>query len=154
MGNINDSIKKYLLLKHAETKLKECNAKIEKTIPWIQRKSIYNTIQSHCRVLLNELINNNEKQSLRLNKYVLDSVLKYSMDRSETILKTNKKAKDIKDIMQLNSYIVFDEISKGINAHKNKKAIKYNIEKQLALLQERIKAKTTPEEILNSIIGA
>ena len=154
MRNLKNEIKKYLLIKHTEAKLKECNERIEKTIPWIQRKSMSNTIEAHCKVLLNELINNSQKQSLRLNKYIVDSILKYSVYRSEAILRTNKKAKDIRDIMQLNSYIVFDEISKGINSHNNKKAIKYNIEKQLALLQERIEAKINPEELLKEKIGA
>ena len=153
MRNIKNNIKKYLLIKHTEAKLKECSDRIEKTIPWIQRKNIYSTIKSHCRVLLNELINNNEKQSLRLNKYVVDSILKYSVERSETIVKSNKKAKELKDFMQLNSYIVINEIAKGINSQKKKKAIKYNIEKQLSMVQEEIESKITPEEILNKKIG-
>ena len=57
MRNIKDKIKKYLLIRHTEAKLKECNERIEKNIPWIQRKSLANTIEAHCRVLLNELIN-------------------------------------------------------------------------------------------------
>lgn len=153
MNELKERIKKYLLVKHTEAKLKECSEHISKTIPWIQRKSFSNTIQTHCRVLLNSLINDYEKQSLRRNKYIVDSILKYNLERSETILKSGKRAKDIKSYMQLNSYIIFDEISKGISLNKSKKAIKYNIEKKLSLIQEKIDAKNTPEEILNSAIG-
>ena len=152
MNNVKENIKKYLLLKHTEAKLKECKTEIEKTIPWIQRKGISNTIETHCRVLLNAL--NNEKQSLRRNKYIVDSVIKYSLERSEIILKSHKKNNDIQSYMQLSSYIVFDEIVKGISEHKNKKAIKFNIEKQLSLVQEKLNSKTTIEEILNNKIGA
>lgn len=152
MNSIKENIKKYLLVKHTEAKLNECKAEIEKNVPWIQRKNITNTIETHCRVLLNALMN--EKQSLRRNKYIVDSILKYTLERSENILKSHKKSEDIKAYMQLNSYIVFDEISKGISENKNKKAIKFNIDKQLSLVQEKMDSKITIDEILNSRIGA
>ena len=56
--------------------------------------------------------------------------------------------------MQLNSYIVYDEIMKGIASYKNKKAIKFNIEKQLSQIQEKLDAKVSIEEILQEKIGA
>ena len=102
MNELKERIKKYLLVKHTEAKLKECSEHISKNIPWIQRKSF---------------------------------------------------SKDLKSYMQLNSYIIFDEISKGISSNISKKTIKYNIEKKLSLIQEQIEAKNTPEEILNSAIG-
>ncbi len=153
MNELKERIKKYLLVKHTEAKLKECSEHISKNIPWIQRKSFSNTIETHCRVLLNSLINDYEKQSLRRNKYIVDSILKYNLEKIETVLKSGKKAKDLKSYMQLNSYIIFDEISKGISSNISKKTIKYNIEKKLSLIQEQIEAKNTPEEILNSAIG-
>ncbi len=152
MNLLEEGIKKYLLAKHTETKLKECRQEIEKNIPWIQRKNIEDIIKTHSKVLLNAL--NSEKQSLRRNKYIVDSVLKYTLERSENILRAHKKANEIKSYMQLSSYIVFDEISKGISNNKNKKAIKFNIEKQLSLVQEKLDAKMTAEEILNTKIGA
>ena len=151
---LKENIKKYLLIKHVEAKLNECNSKISKSIPWIQRKSILNTINTHCKVLLNALINQSGKQSLRQNKYIVDSILKYTLGRSENLLKSNKKVKDIKAYMQLNSYIVYDEIIKGLSSNKNKKAIKFNIEKQLSGLQEKIDSKISIDEILNEKIGA
>ena len=152
MNLLNENIKKYLLAKHTETKLKECKQEIEKNIPWIQRKNITNTIETHCKVLLNAL--NGEKQSYRRNKFIVDSILKYTIEKSEAIINLHKKTDEMKAYMQLNSYIVFDEISKGLSCNKNKKAIKYNIEKQLSLVQEKIDAKMTAEEILNTKIGA
>ncbi len=154
MNQLKEYAKKYILIKYTKARLKECSNHLSKSLPWIQRKSLSNTIQTHCRVLLNSLINDSEKQSLRQNKYIVDSILKYTLGRSENILKSNRKAKDIKTYMQLNSFIVFDEISKGINANRNKKAIKFNIEKQLAEVQERIDSKVSLEEILKEKIGA
>ena len=149
---LTENIKKYLLVKHTEAKLKKCREEIEKNVPWIQRKNITNTVETHCKVLLNALLN--EKQSLRRNKYIVDSILKYTIEKSEPVLKSHKKNSDFKTYMQLNSYIVFDEIVKGLASNKNKKTIKFNIEKQLSLVQEQMSLKQTPEEILNNKIGA
>ena len=154
MNELKENIKKYLLVKYAESRVNERCAHLSKSIPWIQRKSLINTIDAHFRVLLNTLINESEKQSLRQNKFIVDAILKYTLGKSETLLKTNKKAKDIKSYMQLNSYIVYDEIMKGLSNNKNRKAIKFNIEKQLLDIQERMDSKESIEELLQERIGA
>lgn len=151
MKNLKENVKKYLFVKYAEARVRECSSHISKNIPWIQRKSLANTIETHCKVLLNTLINAEGKQSLRENKYILDSILKYTLKRSENLLKSNKKAKDIKSYMQLNSYIVFDEIAKGLSARQSKRTIKYNIEKHLAQVQENIDSKVAPAQILEEL---
>lgn len=153
MNELRESIKKYLLVKYTESKMNEHCSRLSKSIPWIQRKSLINTIDSHCKVLLNTLINGSDRQSLRLNKFIVDSILKYTLGKSENLLRTNKKAKDIKSYMQLNSYIVYDEIMKGISSNKTKKAIKFNIEKQLSDIQERIDSKVGIDEILMEKTG-
>lgn len=154
MNELKENIKKYLLVKYAETRVSESSRHLSKSIPWIQRKSLTNTIEEHCRVLLNTLINESERQSFRLNKFVVDSILKYTLGKSENLLKSNRKAKDIKSYMQLNSYIVYEEIKKGLESNKNRKAIRFNIEKQLSDIQERIDSKVSIEEILQEKIGA
>ncbi len=154
MNELKDNIKKFLFVKYAQKKMNQCEKTISKSIPWIQRKSIINTIQTHCKILLNTLINNEEHQSLRQNKYILDSIIKYTFTRSENLLKSNKKAKDIKSYMQLNSYIVYDEIIKGLRTNKNKKAINFNIEKQLSDIQEKMDCKVSIDEILQEKINA
>lgn len=154
MNEIKENIKKYILVKYAETRLNECNRHLSKTIPWIQRKGLMNTIDTHCRVLLDTLINKTERQSFRLNKFIVDSILKYTLGKSENLLKSNRKTKDIKSYMQLNSYIVFDEIMKGVASNKNRKAIMFNIEKQLSDVQERLDSKAGIEELLQERISA
>lgn len=154
MSGVKESLKRYFLIKYAEAKLNKCNHSISKSLPWIQRKSLSNTIETHCKVLLNSLLNNCDNQSFRQNKYIIDSILKYTLIKSENLLKSNKKVKDIKSYMQLNSYIVYDEIIKGISENKNKKSINYNIEKNLSSLQERIDSKTDINEILKQTISA
>ncbi len=153
MNEIKESVKKYLIVKYTQSKLKNCTNHISKSIPWIQRKSLLNTINIHCNVLINSLLNNSNSQSFRQNKYIVDSILKYTLGRSENLLKINKKTKDIKTYMQLNSFIVYDEIIKGINSNKNRKAIDFNIEKQLSHIQEQIDSKISMEEILNTVIN-
>ena len=71
-----------------------------------------------------------------------------------SLIKSYKKTSDIKSLMQLNSYIVFDEIAKGLSDNKNKKAIKFNIDKQLSIVQEELDSKMNIEEILNNKISA
>ena len=80
--------------------------------------------------------------------------MKYTLGKSENLLKTNKKVKDIKSYMQLNSYIVYDEIMKGMAANRNKKAITFNIEKQLLQVQEEMDSKISIDEILHEKINA
>ena len=40
MTELRENIKKYLLVKYADTRLAECTAHLSKSIPWIQRKSL------------------------------------------------------------------------------------------------------------------
>ena len=70
------------------------------------------------------------------------------------MLKTTKNAKDIKTYMQLNSFIVFDEVKKGVSSNKNKRTIKFNIEKQMSEIQEKMNSKISLEEILEEKITA
>lgn len=151
---MRENLKKYFIIKYAEKKLEESNKRLSKSIPWIQRKSLTNNIETHCRILLDNLINRDEKQTFRLNKFVIDSIFKYTLGRSENLLKSNKKAKDIKSYMQLNSYIVYDEIKKGLENNKNQRTIKFNIEKQLSYVQEKMDSKVSIEQILEERITA
>ena len=100
------------------------------------------------------MINKQGRHSFRENKFIVDSIFKYTLGKSENLLKSNKKAKDIKSYMQLNSYIVYDTINKGISENKNKKSIIFNIEKQLSEIQEEIDSKKSIDEILQSRISA
>ncbi len=154
MENIKNEIKKFILVKYAENNLNKCNTKLAKSLSWIQRKSLINTITMHCKVILNALINQNGNISLRKNTFLIDSIIKYTLGRSENIIKSNRKAKDIKSFMQLNSYIVYDEIVKGYTFGKNKKTIGFNIDKKLSELQEKIDSKTNIEDLLKETINA
>ena len=154
MSKLKENIKKYLLVKHTQARLKEYNKRISKTIPWIWRKGLMNNIETHCKVLLNSLFNEESKQKLRQNKYIVDSILKYNIERSENILKSNKRINNIKSYMQLNSFIIFDEIKKGLAANKKKNTIDFNIRMQLLLAQEKINSSAQIEEILNDKISS
>ena len=152
MHELSDSFKKYLLVKYTQSKLNHSRKNLFKTLPWIQSKSIFNTINTHLNLLLNSLLSTSDRQSLRQNKFIVDSIFKYTLERSENLLKSNKKTRDIKSYMQLNSYIVYDEIIKGLKSDKNKKTIKFNIEKQLSEIQEKLDSKTDINSILETVI--
>ncbi len=154
MQELKDSLKRYLLVKYTQSKLTKCQKDLSKNLPWIQSKSLLNNINTHLYILLDTLFNNSNKQCLRQNKFIIDSIFEYTLERSENLLKLNKKTKDIKSYMQLNSYIVYDEIKKGLEEHKNQKTIKFNIEKQLSEIQEKMDSKeNTIDEILQSVIA-
>lgn len=154
MYKLRNSIKNYLFLKYAKSKLSTSNEKLSKSIPWIQRQGLMKTINTHCNVLISALLNKEGRQSLSQNKFIFDSMLKYTLGKSEDMLKHNRKTKDIKSYMQLNSYIVYDEIMKGLNTNKNKKAINFNIEKQLSEIQEKMDTKISLEDIIKEKITA
>ena len=152
MHELSDSFKNYLLIKYTQSKLNHSRKKIYKTLPWIQSKSILNTIHTHLNILLSSFLSTSDRQSLRQNKFIVDSIFKYTLERSENLLKSNKNAKDIKSYMQLNSFIVYDEIIKGLKSDKKKKTIKFNIEKQLSEIQEQMDSKVSMDELLQQII--
>ncbi len=153
MNKLTNSFKRYLLTKYTENKLRNCKKELYKNLSWIQGKSLFNTINSHIKVLLNCLFSGMQEQSLRENKFIVDSIFKYTLERSENLIKSNHKTKDIKSYMQLNSYIVYDEITKGLEARNSRQIIRFNIEKQLHGIQEKINSKVTMQEILENVIA-
>ena len=153
MKELNDCLKKYLIVNYTKYKLNKCRKNLLKSLPWIQGKSIFNTINTHMSILLNTLFSEQTKQSWSEDKYFIDSMFKYTLEKSENLVKLNKKVKNIKSYMQLNSYIVFDEISKGLQADKDKKSIDFNIEKRLCSVQEKIDLKINMDEILQNVIN-
>ena len=152
MNELSNSFKRYLLVNYTKAKLAKYKKELFNTLPWIQSKSLYNTISIHINTLLQTLFTGQYEQSLSENKFIVDSILKYTLERSENLIKANRKTKDIKFYMQLNSYIVYDEITKGFEIKRSKQLIKYNIEKQLSKIQEKIDSKINMEEILDSVI--
>ncbi len=152
MNELSNSFKRYLLVNYTKAKLAKYKKELFNTLPWIQSKSLYNTISIHINTLLQTLFTGQYEQSLSENKFIVDSILKYTLERSENLIKANRKTKDIKFYMQLNSYIVYDEITKGFETKRSKQLIKYNIEKQLSKIQEKIDSKINMEEILDSVI--
>ena len=154
MGKLQEIIKKYLLVKHTQSKLNEYNKRISKTIPQTWREGLMNNIETHCNVLLNSLLNDKEKPGFRTSKYIVDSILKYNIERSEKLIQANKNINNIKSFMQLNSFIIFDEIAKGLAEHKNKNAIDFNIRMQLLLAQEKMNSAFNIDDVLNEKIGS
>ncbi len=153
MNEITNNFKRYILVQYTQNRLKHYKKELFKTLPWIQSKSLFNTINSHINVLLNALFQSKQEQSLRENKYIVDSIFKYTLGRSENLLKSNHKAKNIKSYMQLHSYIIYDEITKGLQAGKSRQLIQFNIEKQLHGIQEKINSNVNMDEILESVIN-
>lgn len=154
MKDLKRNLKNYLLIKYAEKKLTKKNDQLSKSIPWIKRKHLSNTIQTHCAVLLYSLLNNGQGLSFRENKFIIDSLLKYTLTKGENLVKATGQTKSIKPFMQLNSFIVYDEIIKGISEKKSQKTIIFNIEKQLSEIQEQLDSDINAEELLQEKISA
>lgn len=154
MQDLKRNLKNYLLIKYAKRKLTQKKNKLSKNIPWIKRKHLLNTIQSHCSVLLDSLMNQNNNFRLKENKFIVDKVLKYSLEKGENILHANGQVKMIKPFLQLNNFIVYEEIINGIKEKKSKKTIIFNIEKQLSEIQEKIDSEVDAKQILQEKISA
>ena len=154
MTNLKEEIKNYLLLNYTKSRMTKSEQGLSKKISWIQRQSLINTIHTHCSVLLRSLLDQNAISSFRERKFIIDSIFKYTFLKGEDLLKANKRIKDIKPYMQLNSYIVFDEIVRGLTENRTKKSIIFNIEKQLSDVQEKIDSKMSVEELLEERTNA
>ncbi len=154
MTNLKEEIKNYLLLNYTKSRMTKSEQELSKKISWIQRQSLINTIHTHCSVLLQTLFEQNVISSFRERKFIIDSIFKYTFLKGEDLLKANKRIKDIKPYMQLNSYIVFDEITRGLKENRAKKSIIFNIEKQLSDVQEKINSKMSVEELLEERTSA
>ncbi len=154
MTNLKEEIKNYLLLNYTKSRMTKSEQGLSKKISWIQRQSLINTIHTHCSVLLRSLLDQNAISSFRERKFIVDSIFKYTFLKGEDLLKANKRIKDIKPYMQLNSYIVFDEIVRGLTENRTKKSIIFNIEKQLSDVQEKIDSKMSVEELLEERTNA
>ena len=152
MSKLQEMITKYLLIRHTQSKINEYNKRI--SVPQNWRKGLMNNIETHCNVLLNSLLNDKEKPSFRTSKYIVDSILKYNIERSEKLILANKNINNINSFMQLNSFIIFDEIVKGLREHKNKNAIDFNIRMQLLLAQEKMNSAFNIDDVLNEKIGS
>lgn len=152
MQNLERRLKNYFLIKYAQKKLKNKENKLSKEIPWIKRKHLSNTVYDHCNVLLDALINKGCNFSFRESKFIVDKILKYSYERGENLLRANQRTKAVKPYLQLNSYIMYEEIINSINENKSKKAISFNIEKQLSQIQEKIKSDDDVERVLNETL--
>lgn len=154
MQELKRNLKNYLLIRYAKKKLIKKNNKLSKNIPWIKRKHLSNTIQGHCSVLVDSLINQSCELRFKENKFIIDKIFKYSLEKGENLLHANGQIKIIKPYLQLNSFIVYDEIINGIKEKKSKKTIIFNIEKQLAEIQEKIDSDIDAEQILQEKISA
>ncbi len=154
MKELKKNLKNYLLAKYAEKKIANINSNITSNIPWIKKKHLSNTINTHCLVLLDSLLEKECELSFREKKFLFDKIMKYSIQKGESVLKANGKVKIIKPLLRLNSFIVYDEVIKGLLEKKSRKSILFNIEKQLLQIQEKIDSDIDAEEILQEKISA
>ncbi len=154
MKNIKKEVKNYLLIKYAKNKLIQKSNLISEKISWIKRKHLSNTVYSHCAVLVEFLTSKECNFSFKNKKFIFDNILKYSLVKGENLIKANGQIKIIKPFLQLNSYIIYEEIINGITEKKSKKSIAFNIEKKLAEIQEKIDSESDAEQILIEKISA
>lgn len=154
MQNTKQKIKNYLLIQHTKKEFDRRQNRLPKSISWIQKKHLSNTVRTHCSVLVDALINQDYGFGYRENKFIVDRIIKYSFEKGANLLLANNKVKTIKPFLQLNSFIMYETLVNGIVEKKPKRAISYNITKELTHVQEKIDSEVSIEQILEEKISA
>lgn len=153
MRFISKEIKNHFLIHYAKKKIKLKEKQLLKNNPWIKVKHLSNIVKSHCSVLLETLFSTEYSFSFRENKFILDKIIDYSFDKGSSFLGTNTDMKSIKPLLQVNSYIMFEELIKGLISNKSNKTISFSIERELNKIQEQIGPDSTIEKILEETIS-
>ncbi len=153
MRFISKEIKNHFLIQYAKKKIKLKEKQLLKNIPWIKVKHLSNIVKSHCSVLLETIFDSESGFSFRENKFILDKIIDYSFDKGSSFLGTNTDMKNIKPLLQINSYIMFEELINGLISKKSTKTISFSIERELNKIQEQIGPDSTIEKILEETIS-
>lgn len=152
--SLRKSIENHLIVKYLKNKFRAKERQLAKHAPWIKRQHLTKIVKGHCNVLIASLLNEEQKFSFREKKFIIDKILDFCFEKGLSNLKVNSKIKEIKPLLHINSYIIYEEFLKGIQENKNTKNINFNINKELTLVQEKIAKSNCVEEILDEKIGA
>lgn len=153
MKKIKKEIKNSLLIQHTKNQIKKQEKQLLKTTPWIKTRHLSNIVKNHCSVLLDSLLNDEDYGfTFEENKFIVDKIISYSFEKGANLLGTKADRQTIQPLLQVNSYVMFEELVKGLCCDKSKKTISFSIDKELNSIQEQIDTEGSIEKILEEKI--
>lgn len=152
MKKLKEDIKDNLLINHAKGQIKKKEKELLKTTSWIKTRHLSNIVKEHCSVLLDALINEDYDFSFKEEKFIIDKIIDYSFEKGADLLGSKADRQTIKPLLQVNSYVIFAELMKGLYCDRSKKTISYSIDKELNNIQEQIDKQCSIEKILEEKI--
>jgi len=153
MNNIKTDIENSILIMYLNYKFNIKNYQASKKISWIKRQHLTKLVKEHCNVLMQELLNDKQDFSFMDKKFIVDKILNTSFEKGLGHLKANAQINMINPILRLNSYVIYEEFTKGVMARRSMKNIKYNINKELTIVSEEIAKRASAKQVLEERIG-
>jgi len=152
MKNIKTDIKNRILVMYLKHRFNIKNRQAARNIPWIKRQHLTKLVKEHCNALMQVLLTDTHDFSFREKKFIVDKILNTSFEKGLAHLKANAKIDRIRPILHLNSYIIYEEFSKGVMAKRSKRNIGYSINRELMMVSEEIAKKASAQEVLEERI--
>ena len=152
MNKIKTDIKNQILVMFLKHRFNVKNRQAARNISWIKSQHLTKIVKEHCNALMQVLLSDTQDFSFREKKFIVDKILTTSFEKGLVHLKANAKIDRIRPILHLNSYIIYEEFSKGIMAKRSKRNIDYSINRELMMVSEEIAKKTSAKEVLEKRI--
>lgn len=153
MNKIRTNIENRVLVMYLKHRFNIKNRQAAKNISWIKRQHLTKLVKEHCNALMQVLLNDKQDFSFREKKFIVDNILNTSFEKGLSHLKANAQINMIEPMLHLNSYIIYEEFTKGVVARRSKKNIGYNINKELTIVSEQIAKKASVKKVLEERIG-
>lgn len=153
MNDIKTDIKNKILVMYLKQRFNIKNRQAAKNLPWIKRQHLSKLVKEHCNALMQVLLNDTQYFSFREKKFIIDNILNTSFEKGLSHLKANAQINIIKPMLHLNSYVIYEEFTKGVMEKRSKRNIGYNINRELTIVSEKMAQKASAQEILEERIG-
>ena len=152
MNNIKKDIENRVLVMYLKHRFNTKNRQASKNISWIKSQHLTKIVKEHCNALMQVLLDDKQNFSFMEKKFIVDRILNTSFEKGLIHLKANAQINMIKPMLHLNSYIIYEEFTKGVMARRSTKNIRYSINKELTIVSEEIAQKASAQEVLDERI--
>lgn len=153
MSEIKTAIENRILVMYLKHKFNVKNRQAAKNVSWIKRQHLNKIVKEHCNALMSALLNDGKRFSFGEKKFIINRILNSAFEKGLSHLKSNSQINMIKPMLHLNSYVIYEEFAKGVEAKRSKKNIKFNINKELTIINEEVTKKASAEVVLEELIG-
>ncbi len=154
MSEIKTEIENRLLVMYLKYRFNIKNRQAAKNISWIKRQHLTKIVKEHCNALMSGLLNDGKRFSFGEKKFIIKSILNTAFEKGLSHLKSNSQINLIKPMLHLNSFVIYEEFAKGVEAKRSTRNIKFNISKELTIINEEVAKMSSAEAVLEELIGA